>query len=123
MGIIQKPSVGLEFEKTRNFYLFWKTSQIKLNMKMRILYLLCVLSISVTSVISIPRRHVSIPAYPQQAVVPAYHQGLQYGDLGCCRSSFPDEYGSCRQRSHCVLPTQPYCSGYGYCIQSQDYGI
>merc|ERR1712051_739773 len=63
-----------------------------------------------------------IPAYPQP-VAPHYNGGLHYGDLGCCRSSFPDEYGSCRKRSDCTSRTQPYCSGYGYCTQSQDYGI
>ena len=29
-----------------------------------------------------------IPAYPQP-VAPHYNGGLHYGDLGCCRSSFP----------------------------------
>ena len=35
---------------------------------------------------------------------------------------FIDESGSCRKRSDCPLRTQPYCSGYGFCTQSQDYG-
>ena len=29
-----------------------------------------------------------IPAYPQP-VAPHYNGGIHYGDLGCCRSSFP----------------------------------
>ena len=58
-------------------------------MKLKILFLLCCLSISVSSVISTPTRNVPISAYPQPAVIPPYHQGLQYGDLGCCRSSYP----------------------------------
>merc|ERR1712126_165445 len=84
------------------------------------LLFICVICISSSN--STPARNVPIPSYPQAAAPPHYNQGLQYGDLGCCRSSFPDEYGSCRKRSDCPLRTQPYCSGYGFCTQSQDYG-
>ena len=51
------------------------------------LLFICVICISSTN--STPARNVPIPSYPQSAAPPHYNQGLQYGDLGCCRSSFP----------------------------------
>ena len=52
-----------------------------------LLLFICVIGISIVK--STPARNVPIPLYPQPAGVPQYNQGLQYGDLGCCRSSFP----------------------------------
>merc|ERR1712150_302140 len=94
---------------------------VNMNASMLSIFLFCFVCINVSFVVSNPAKNEYIPAYPQP-LAPQYHQGLQYGALGCCRSSFPDEYGSWRQRSDCVLRTQPYCSGYGFCTQSQDYG-
>ena len=62
-----------------NLYLF--------NMNNLLLLFICVIGISIVK--STPARNVPIPLYPQPAGVPQYNQGLQYGDLGCCRSSFP----------------------------------
>ena len=52
-----------------------------------LIYAICVLCANST-----PARNVPIPSYPQTSGVPHYNQGLQYGDLGCCRSSFPGMY-------------------------------
>ena len=35
----------------------------------------------------------------------------------CCRSNFPDEFGSCVSNEHCPQPTAPYCSAFGFCTQ------
>merc|ERR1712243_454652 len=40
----------------------------------------------------------------------------------CCRSKFPDEYGSCLNNQHCAQPTAPYCSAFGFCTQQKQYG-
>merc|ERR1712130_271477 len=40
----------------------------------------------------------------------------------CCRSNFPEEFGSCQANEHCSQPTAPYCSAFGYCTQIQRYG-
>merc|ERR1712203_211883 len=40
----------------------------------------------------------------------------------CCRSDFPDEFGSCRVNGDCPQPTAPYCSAFGYCTHIQRYG-
>merc|ERR1712113_8491 len=55
----------------------------------------------------------NVPNYPDQPV---------YGQLGCCRSA-PGEYGSCRSNADCGQRTAPYCSGFGFCTQTQIYGI
>ena len=36
---------------------------------------------------------------------------------------FSDEYGSCRSSADCGHRTAPYCSGFGFCTQTQIYGI
>ena len=33
------------------------------------------------------------------------------------------EGGSCRTNGDCGNPVAPYCSGFGYCTQTQIYGI
>jgi len=65
------------------------------------------------------------PAYPvPQPAYPAYAaEAPQYGQLGCCRSNYPVEGGSCRTNGDCGQRTAPYCSGFGYCTQTQIYGI
>merc|ERR1712048_1167463 len=40
----------------------------------------------------------------------------------CCRSNFPEEFGSCQLAKHCTQATAPYCSAFGYCTQIQRYG-
>jgi len=40
----------------------------------------------------------------------------------CCRSAFPDEYGSCQGPEHCPQPTAPHCSAFGFCTQQKQYG-
>jgi len=40
----------------------------------------------------------------------------------CCRSNFPEEFGSCQVNEHCANPVAPYCSAFGYCTQVQRYG-
>merc|ERR1711976_59552 len=40
----------------------------------------------------------------------------------CCRSNFPEEFGSCQANEHCAQATAPYCSAFGYCTQIQRYG-
>merc|ERR1712076_345309 len=40
----------------------------------------------------------------------------------CCRSKFPEEFGSCQLAEHCSQATAPYCSAFGYCTQIQRYG-
>ena len=58
-------------------------------MKCIVFSLLFICVICISSINSTPARNVPIPSYPQSAPPPYYNQGLQYGDLGCCRSSFP----------------------------------
>jgi len=40
----------------------------------------------------------------------------------CCRSNYPEEFGSCLDNSHCSQPTAPYCSAFGFCTQQKQYG-
>merc|ERR1711955_80777 len=40
----------------------------------------------------------------------------------CCRSSFPEEPGSCLANEHCIQETAPYCSAFGFCTQQRQYG-
>merc|ERR1712117_505148 len=40
----------------------------------------------------------------------------------CCRSKYPDEFGSCQANEHCLQPTAPFCSAFGYCTQQKQYG-
>merc|ERR1712223_1511604 len=40
----------------------------------------------------------------------------------CCRSNFPEEFGSCQLSEHCSQPTAPHCSAFGYCTRIQRYG-
>ena len=58
-------------------------------MKSIVFSLLFICVICISTINSTPARNVPIPSYPQSAPPPHYNQGLQYGDLGCCRSSFP----------------------------------
>jgi len=76
-------------------------------MKMTI-SLFIVLSLALTAMSA------NVAYYPDQPV---------YGQVGCCRSAFPEEFGSCRTHEHCGQRTAPYCSGFGFCTQTQIYGI
>ena len=58
-------------------------------MRRVLLSLLFICAICILCANATPARNVPIPSYPHTAAVPHYTQGLQYGDLGCCRSSFP----------------------------------
>merc|ERR1711936_1417780 len=40
----------------------------------------------------------------------------------CCRSNFPEEFGSCQTNQHCPQPTAPFSSAFGYCTQIHRYG-
>merc|ERR1711892_1435677 len=60
--------------------------------------------------------------YPSPYIYPSQQNFGASAPPPCCRSNFPEEYGSCLTNEHCPQPTAPYCSAFGYCTQIQIYG-
>merc|ERR1712055_1129712 len=61
----------------------------------------------------------------RQAFTPYMSPGQLFGSVApapCCRSGFPEEYGSCLANEHCLQPTAPFCSAFGFCTQQKQYG-
>ena len=105
--------------------------------KMKTFTIFCGILMGLSQLVSanegyLPAQHTSPPVYANPV----------YGQLGCCRSTFPSkiairelksaiyslhkpfiwysysaEHGSCRSNADCGSRTQPYCSGFGYCTQ------
>jgi len=66
-----------------------------------------------------------VAAGRRQAYTPYISPGQLFGSSApapCCRSSFPDEPGSCLTNEHCIQETAPYCSAFGFCTQQRQYG-
>jgi len=76
-----------------------------------------ILSISLNLLLTTPLASGGRVRYPSQ--------NLSFGSSNpapCCRSNFPEEYGSCLNNEHCPQPTAPYCSAFGFCTQQKQYG-
>merc|ERR1712243_551010 len=58
-----------------------------------------------------------VTAGRRQAYTPYISPGQLFGSSApapCCRSSFPEEPGSCLANEHCIQETAPYCSAFGF---------
>merc|ERR1712025_1510317 len=92
----------------------WKSLTMATHINLLTLLVICSLSLSEAG-----RRQYTTPyIYPSQSQ-------QAFGASApppCCRSKFPEEYGSCLANEHCAQPTAPYCSAFGYCTQIQLYG-
>jgi len=86
-----------------------------INMEVRVVSVVSMVSLTLTVIMVLTTPASSAPQY-QQSLFGASNPAP------CCRSNFPEEFGSCQANEHCSQPTAPYCSAFGYCTQIQRYG-
>merc|ERR1712243_254345 len=66
-----------------------------------------------------------VTAGRRQAYTPYISPGQLFGSSApapCCRSSFPEEPGSCLANEHCIQETAPYCSAFEH-IEEMEWAI
>merc|ERR1712012_822726 len=82
----------------------------------------CSILTLLSSLLIISAQSSTVPLQLSPAVDPSQYYFGASNPQPCCRSNYPEEFGSCQVNDHCLQATAPYCSAYGYCTQIQRYG-